>query len=205
MADQTPLSAAPPASIVTAGFERKVRLGTWAMLFERLWPRLWLLFGIGALFLVLSLAGVWVYLGDIPHRLALVVFAFAVVAGIVYAARVAIPTRAEAIRRIEARSDVPHRPATSYEDTLSAPGSDPATAELWTAHRSRLAKLLDRMRVGRPEPRTDRHDPLALRALLMIALAVLALLAGDNLRDRMAAAFRLGPAIRIYRLDGPAL
>ncbi|MEQ1616694.1 MAG: DUF4175 family protein, partial [Hyphomicrobiaceae bacterium] len=203
MADQNPQSAAPPASPVTASFERKVRLGTWALLFERLWPRLWVLFAIVALFLVLSLAGAWTYLGDIPHRIALVVFAFAAIAGIVYAARVAAPNRAEAIRRIEARSGVPHRPATSYEDTLSAPGSDPATTELWVAHRSRLARLLDRMRVGRPEPRTDRHDPLALRALLMIALTLLALLAGDNLRDRLASAFRLGPSIKVAdaRLD----
>jgi hypothetical protein len=91
----------------------------------------------------------------------------------------------------------------SYEDTLSAPGGDPATLLLWTAHRARLARLLDRLKVGRPEPRADRFDPLALRTLLMLMVALLALLAGDNLRDRLASAFRLGPSIRVAdaRLD----
>ena len=39
-------------------FERKVRRSRWALLFERLWPRLWLLVGIGTLFLVVTALGV---------------------------------------------------------------------------------------------------------------------------------------------------
>ena len=53
-----PLTPAPP-SPVTATFERKVRLGTWALLFERLWPRLWAVFGLIGLFMLVSLLGVW--------------------------------------------------------------------------------------------------------------------------------------------------
>ena len=67
----------------------------------------------------------------------------------------------------------------------------------------RLSRLLDRLRVGRPEPRVDRFDPLAIRALMIIVIGVLALLAGDSLRDRLASAFRLGPTIKVAdaRLD----
>ena len=203
MAEQNSKSAAPPPSPVTAAFERKIRLGKWSLLFERLWPRLWVLIGLAALFLILSLTGFWTYVGDVAHRAGLVAFALAAVAGVAFAARVQTPSREEAIRRIEARSGVPHRPASSYEDTLSAPGGDPATLLLWTAHRARLARLLDRLKVGRPEPRADRFDPLALRTLLMLMVALLALLAGDNLHDRLASAFRLGPSIRVAdaRLD----
>ena len=57
-----------------------------------------------------------------------------------------------------------HRPASSYEDTLTLGAEDARTAAFGgpspTAGRS-AAKL----RVGRPSPRTDRYDPFALRAL----------------------------------------
>ena len=203
MADHNhPVTPAPP-SPVTATFERKVRRGTWVLLFERLWPRLWVLIGLAALFLVVSLLGFWTYVGDTGHRIGLWLFAAAGLVGVVFAARVPMPSRPDAVRRIEAKSGVPHRPASSYEDNLSSPGSDPATNELWVAHRSRLAQMLDRMKVGRPEPRADRFDPFALRALLMIAVALLALLAGDGLKDRLASAFRIGPSIKVAdtRLD----
>ena len=104
-------------------FARKVRLSTLALVFERLWPRLWLLIGLGLIFAVLSFLGLWLYLDGVVHKIVLAAFGLAAVAAIVYAARIPWPTREEAIRRIERRSDVPHRPATSYEDTLSS-GAD---------------------------------------------------------------------------------
>ena len=191
MVDQkSPIRVDAPSPVTvspaTIAFERKVRLGKWSLLFERLWPRLWLLIALAAVFFVFSLAGGWTYTGDAIHRLGLWLFAAAVLAAVIFAARVPTPSREEVIRRIEAGSGVPHRPATSYEDTLSAPSNDPATAELWAAHRSRLAKLLDRLKVARPEPRADRYDPWALRTVLLLAVALLALLTGDGLRDRLA-------------------
>ncbi|HEY8032240.1 MAG TPA: DUF4175 family protein, partial [Methylocella sp.] len=179
-------------SALSRSFARKVRLSTLALVFERLWPRLWLLIGLVLLFVLLSFAGIWPYLDAPVHKALLAVFALAAVAAGVYASRIPWPTRDDAIRRIERRSGIPHRPATSYEDTLSSGTSSAATSALWQAHRERLARAIARLRVGNPRPRTDRFDPLALRGLAILLLIPAALLATGSLGDRLAAAFRFG-------------
>jgi uncharacterized protein (TIGR02302 family) len=175
-------------------FARKVRLSTLALVFERLWPRLWLLIGLALIFAVLSFLGLWLYLDGAVHKIFLAAFGLAAVAAVAYAARIPWPTREEAIRRIERRSDVPHRPATSYEDTLSSGATNAATSALWQAHRERLARAIARLRVGPPSPRTDRFDPWALRSLTVLLLIPAALLVTGSLGDRLASAFRFGVA-----------
>ncbi|WP_246317268.1 TIGR02302 family protein [Hyphomicrobium methylovorum] len=187
---------------MSRSFARKVRLSGLALAFERLWPRLWLLIGLAALFVFVSFTGVWPHLGDIAHKIALAAFAAAAIAALIYAVRIPWPTREEAVRRIEQRSGVPHRPATSYEDTLSSGTTNAATSALWQAHRERLAKMIARLRIGPPRPRTDRFDPVALRSLAILLLIPAALLATGSLSDRLASAFRfgvpgLGPATRV--------
>ena len=115
---------------LSRSFDRKVRLSTLALFFERLWPRLWLLIGLGLIFAVLSFLGLWPYLDRTIHKIVLAVFALAGLTAILYAARIPWPTRDEAIRRIERYSEVPHRPATSYEDTLSSGTTSAATNAL---------------------------------------------------------------------------
>ncbi|MET0639027.1 MAG: TIGR02302 family protein, partial [Hyphomicrobium sp.] len=177
---------------MSRSFARKVRLSTLALFFERLWPRLWLVFGLALLFAILSFVGLWPNLDAVAHKLLLAAFAVAAVAAIIYAVRIPWPTRDEAIRRIERRSDVPHRPATSYEDTLTSGSTNAATSALWQAHRERLAKAIQRLKVGNPAPRTDRFDPWALRGLLMLLLIPVALMATGSLGDKLASAFRFG-------------
>lgn len=191
-------------SSIDLAFERKVRLSTWALLFEQLWPRLWVVLGIAALFVLISLAGIWSWLGNAAHKGVLAIFAVAFLAAFAFAARVRWPSREEAIRRIERTSGAPHRPASSYEDALSgAAAAEPATMALWQAHRDRLARALARLRVGHPSPRTDRYDPFALRALGLVGTLLVIVLVGDSIRDRLGAAFRFGvdPAAAAARLD----
>ena len=200
MADQTtPLRSNPAAS-----FERKIRLSRWAQLFERLWPRTWALLGVAALFVLVSLAGLWPRLPEIGHYALLAAFGFATCAALLWMARTPFPSREEALRRLEVRSDVPHRPASSYEDTLTSPGEGGATQALWEAHRARLAATLAKLRVGTPSPRADRADPWALRAVLLIGVGVLAAAVGDGFMDRLSQAFRFGTpatAVSTARLD----
>ena len=177
---------------LTRAFARKVRLSAWALFFERLWPRFWLLLGLGAVFAAMSLLGVWPHLPLVTHQLVLGAFAIAAFSALIYAVRVPWPTREESVRRIERRSGVKHRPASSYEDQLSAQTGNAETAALWQAHRDRLTRAIKSLRVGRPSPRADKFDPLALRSLAVLALVPAALLVTGSFSDRFASAFRFG-------------
>jgi uncharacterized protein (TIGR02302 family) len=171
-------------------------------MFEQLWLRLWVMLAIAGLFVLVSLLGLWPLLGDVMHSLVVGLFALAMLAAIIYAGRITWPSRDDAIRRIERISGVPHRPASSYEDTLSSTSPDPATIVLWKAHRTRMAELLGRLRSGKPRPRTDRYDPFALRALLLLFVVTLAGLLGGGAFDRMKSAFRFSSGMSAdARLD----
>lgn len=190
------------AVAVQRAFARKIGLSKWALFFERLWPRLWWLIGIASVFAALSFTGIWPHLPAVIHQAVLAVFAIAAVAAVLHAARTQWPTRDEAMRRIERRSGVPHRPASSYEDQLTAQTSNPETHALWQAHRERLKRAIERLKVGNPSPRADRTDPFAFRALPLLLLIPAALLVTGSLSDRFAAAFRfgggeLGPGTRV--------
>ena len=176
-------------------FERKVRLSSWALFFERLWPRLWIALGIAVIFAALSLAGVWPLVPEIFHKLSVAAIAAAFVAAFVYAVRVPWPHRDEAVRRIERRSGVTHRPASSYEDSVTTFTDNPETAALWSAHKERLARAIERLKVGNPSPRADRYDMFALRALAVLALIPAAMLVQGSFGDRLASAFRFGKPI----------
>ena len=130
-------------------------------------------------------------------------FAVAALAAVIYAARVNYPGREEAVRRLERASGIPHRPASSYEDTITANAEDPRTSAIWQAHRARLAAAMARLRVGPPHPRTDRADPVALRALLLLGVVAVASLVGDSAADRLRSAFRFNSlaALASARLD----
>ena len=175
-------------------FERKVWRARLFGVFEQLWLKLWLVLGVAGAFLLFSYTGIWAYLPTFVHVLLLGAFGLAMAAALVAVARVRWPSRDEAIRRIERASSVPHRPATSYEDTLSAPSSDPATRAIWDAHRARMAALLAKLRSGKPQPRTDRFDPFAVRAALLLGLVGLTGLMGDTVADRVRGAFTFGAA-----------
>jgi uncharacterized protein (TIGR02302 family) len=179
-----------------SAFERKVLLSKLALLFEQIWPRAWLLLGIAGLFILVSLAGIWPRLPELPHKALLGLFGLAFAGAFIGLLRVRWPNRQQAIRRVESVSGVRHRPASSYEDKLSHGSEDARTAALWKVHRQRLAESLGRLRVGVPEPRTDRHDPFAVRALLLLGVLVLTVVVGDSAADRLWSAFRLNPLFK---------
>ena len=195
-----PATAAPLAD---AAFERKIALSRWALALERVWPLLWLPLAVLGLFLLVSLAGVWPLLSKPAHAGLYVGFAVLGLCSLLPLARLSWPSREAALQRLEALSGVPHRPASSYEDRLAAEVSAGPTSALWRAHRQRLARLIAGLKPRGPRPRTEPRDPFALRALLLLALAATGLAAGDAFSDRLAGAFRFGPAVAVTptRLD----
>lgn len=173
------------------------------MLLERLWPRLWLPIGVAGTFVLVSLLGLWPLLGRNVHLALLWVFAIAFIASLVPVLRVSLPTREQALRRLEERSGVPHRPATALEDH-PAGDTSPAARSLWQAYRRRMAEAIEKLKPGAPRPRTDRLDPFALRALLGLLLIVAVTATWGQMRERIATAFDLGASktVASLRLDG---
>ena len=135
-ARQVPPSAVRAPAPLERAFERKVWLSKWALLFEQLWPRAWLVLGLGrAVHRRLARRPV-----AAPPRAAAQdrprpVRPGASPAALVALARVRWPSREQAIRRVEAISGIKHRPASSYEDTLTLGAEDARTAALWRVHR----------------------------------------------------------------------
>jgi uncharacterized protein (TIGR02302 family) len=195
----------PPNSPQTpaSALDRKITRSRWTLFFERMWPRIWLPLGVIGMFLAASLLGVWQGLPAWGHATLLSAFGLALLAALVPMLRTPMPDRDAALRRIEKRSGISHRPASSYDDTLTASANDPVTKSIWAAHRDRLLALLGRMEVGGPRPRTDRLDPFAMRGLLALGLGLLFVATGERTYDRLAAPFRFGPTNEqlLARLD----
>ena len=192
----------PEDRALTKRFEQKVRLSLLALLFERVWEALLWPFFVVATFLVVSLLDLWSITPPLAHRVLLGAFGLALAVSFLPLIRIALPTREEALRRLETKANVKHRPASSYEDRLGAiPAKE--TALLWAAHRDRLSRLIQKLRPTWPEPRTDRKDPYAIRALLLVALIAAVLAAGPNGFDRLRSAFSpaASSAPSLLRLD----
>ena len=178
-------------------FERKVLLGRLALWFERVWPRLWWPIGVAAVFIGVSMAGVWTAIPEIVHWALLGAFAVAASASLIYALTSPLPDREAAIRYLERHSDVEHRPATAYEDTLTGVPDNSATAAIWKAHKERLRQRLDKLEVAVPHADMAKRDPWALRVLGMGAVVLALAIVGDGVSDRLQSAFRfasLSPA-----------
>lgn len=198
---ETPPEAARDEALAKR-FEPRVRLSWLALLGERIWEALLWPFLVVSAFLVLSLLELWSLLPPLLHRVLLGGFGLALIVSFLPLLRLSLPTRQEALRRLERTAGIKHRPASSYEDRL---GATPAreTAALWAAHRERLSRLIARLKPSWPKPRTDRKDPYAIRAALLLAVVAALLATGGNVFDRLRAAFSpaASSAVSLLRLD----
>ncbi len=159
----------------------------------RIWMALWPPLAVLLVFLTLSLFGLWPLLPRDWHKNLLIAFGAAFVLSWLPLLRLRWPGRDEAIARVEALSKLKHRPVSSFEDTL-ANNSDPASAALWQAHKERLTRFFNSLKAGWPDPRVDRKDPIALRALLILLFIVALTAHGDDFSERLKAAFDVKPA-----------
>jgi uncharacterized protein (TIGR02302 family) len=192
----------PEAASLKRRFESRVRLSWLALFAERAWEALLWPFVVVCAFLVFTLLGGWSLLPPLVHRIVLLGFGTGLIAACLPLIRIALPTRAEALRRLERNAEVPHRPASSYEDTLSAePPTE--TVTLWTLHRQRLSQLIAKLKPSWPAPRADRKDPFAIRAALFIGLIAAFIAAGPDARSRLDAAFSPAASAspKLIRLD----
>ncbi len=171
-----------------------------AIAWERLWPLLWPPVGVLGLFLALALSDVLPALPGLAHAGALTALVAAFLWFCVRALRrFRWPGEEAARRRLELASGLQHRPLETLRDRLPAAIVDPGAIALWRLHQRRVAEQIRRLKVGRPRAGLLTVDPYALRAPLMLGLA-LALIAGwGEMGPRLARAVQ--PELA---LTGPA-
>ena len=108
-------------------FDRKVRLSTLALSLERLWPRLWLLIGLGLVSPSYSFLGLWPYLdGTSERKIVLAVFALAGLTAILNTRRASVDKRAT-------------KPSAALSATLRCRISPPMVAVRTRYHPARRA------------------------------------------------------------------
>lgn len=203
----------PAAPAASAGAERSrnrlqrlIVAARLSLLWDRVWPGLIAPLCVASVFLIASGLGLWVGL-PVPARIAgIVLFAGALVATLVPLSRIRVPTRDEALARIDRGGTLKaHRPATSAEDTLALGTTDPAARALWAAHQARAAKAVMDLPVPTPHPNAPGSDPFAFRAAALVAVVASMVVAGVEWRPRIAAAFDWRGAVAegpAFRLDG---
>src|SRR5262249_51258551 len=132
-----PLSAQERAS--ADALTRALRRARWTIFWERLWPALASIATVIGLFLAISGLGLWVCLPPTGRAIVLGLFFLLTAAAFAPLLALRVPSRTEALRRLDRNSGLPHRPATAMADEIAAPTHDSYSVALWRAH---IAPLL---------------------------------------------------------------
>jgi uncharacterized protein (TIGR02302 family) len=181
------LTAAAPDPTDSLHLAQAASRARYAISWERVWPHLARLLSVGGLFLLASWAGLWLILPATGRAIGLAIFALLTVAALVPLRHLRWPTRDDALARLDRVTGLRHRPATALADSLST--RDPVSQALWQVQRERTLASLTTLRAGLPSPRLSRHDPWALRALVMLPLVAAFFAASGERGARIAAAF----------------
>jgi uncharacterized protein (TIGR02302 family) len=185
----TSAPGASPGGTPSRRLDGVVVLARAVLLWERLWRALLILLLLIGLFFCLSFAGLWLEVGRGSRMCGVAFFVAALLLSLIPLLRLALPSRKEALARIDRRSGLAHRPASTLEDRLANASEDPATLALWALHQRRIRQNIAELRVGAPSPRLADFDRYALRAAVLFALVACAFLAGPEKYARVAAAF----------------
>ena len=209
--NEAPRLAAPEGGVSSQGknrlsrFERLIERARLALLWERLWPGLWPPLGVVALFIAISLMGLWLWLPPTARMVGCGIVLAAFLVSLIPLIRLSLPSRRVALARLDRDAAVSHRPATAFDDTLALGTKDPATRALWDAHRRRAEEGLAALKVRAPRPNMSGRDRFALRAGAILALVTGVFVAGQDFDSRLMSAFDWkgaggrGPE---FRIDG---
>ena len=171
---------------------RLAALAVWArraLLVERVWPPLVYALAVAILFLAASWAGAWQFAPRAVRIAGVILFALGAGVALSPLMRLRRPAARDVLTRLDRDAKVNHRPASSLADSLANDHGDPGTEALWAAHRARLEREVDAIRVSPPSPGMAERDPYALRfAVAMLAFAT-AVVAGPEMYGRFASAF----------------
>ncbi len=166
--------------LTTPQIDRKISLSSLGLLWERLWSALcWPLTFTMALF-ALVYSGLLLWLPAYPRLGLIIGLAFIVLWSARHLPSVRLPTRAEAMRRIEQASSLSNRPISSARDKLAAPLADETSEMIWQEHKRREWSKLGNVTVPVPRSSWRDIDPASFRNAAALALLAAVILGPGN-------------------------
>jgi uncharacterized protein (TIGR02302 family) len=169
-----------------ARISRKISQAYLAISFERLWSALhWPLVILGGA-AALVIGGLLPLLSTWPRLGVLAILAAAFLWSLRGLARIRWPSRHDAMRRVEEKTGLPHRPVSAHEDRLAEGSSDPVQQAIWEEHRIRQLKGLGGLKAGMPQSAWRDIDPRAFRLPVALALVAAVLLGPGDTRSNLA-------------------
>ncbi|MGB6375011.1 MAG: TIGR02302 family protein, partial [Methylocella sp.] len=157
--------------------------------FEQAWRSVVPPFVVLGIFVCVSWTGLWL---DAPHwarGLGVLALVLGLGVALLPMREFRLPSRKEALDRIDRVSGLASHPALVIDDRLGNGASDPVTRALWNLHRRRAEQDVALLRTGGPSPRMVDLDSYALRAAVLVALVATGFVAGPEKYARVAAAF----------------
>ncbi|MGL4591340.1 MAG: DUF4175 family protein, partial [Aestuariivirga sp.] len=171
--------------------KRKIALARAAIAFERVWAALLWPLVIACAGLAAIFSGVLPILPEVVRLGGLLAMALGFLFSLKDLFRVAWPSRYEAMRRIEAKSGLSHRPVTGLDDQLAGPEADELQQAIWEEHKLRQLKAASDIQVGTPQSRWRLLDARALRVPAALALVTALLLGPGDPGQQLVQAVRL--------------
>ena len=126
----------------------------------------WRTAALTALFVGLTLLGLWGWLPGYLHVAVLLVFALAAIVVVrLEWVRIAWPGTPEAERRLELSNQLLHRPISTLNDSYAGNPHDHVSRELFELHKKRTLERLQGLRLAGLRTQSAQSDRFALRAI----------------------------------------
>ena len=169
-----------------ARIARKISQARLALGFERLWAALHWPIVILGLAAVLVVSGLLPLLPLWPRLAVLAALSLTLLWSLKDVVRVRWPSHHEAMRRVEEKTGLAHRPVSAREDRLAEGSADPLQQAIWEEHRMRQLRGMGALKAGTPQSAWRSIDPRALRLPVGLALIAALLLGPGDTRSNLA-------------------
>jgi uncharacterized protein (TIGR02302 family) len=177
--------------------EQRIGLQRAGLAFEALWHKAhWPL-------MVLGLAAIVVFSGVLNslagnHRLAVLAgLAILFVGSLVPLVRLALPSRYQAMRRMESEAQVAHRGVSSADENMAQEFSSEEQRVIWEEHKRRQLMQLEEVPVATPRSGWRDFDPMALRVPVALGLVAAALLGTGEFSKNLVGAIDPPPPVAL--------
>jgi uncharacterized protein (TIGR02302 family) len=177
--------------------ERQIGWQRVALVLEVLWRHAhWplMVLGVGA---IVVFSGVLNGLAG-QHRLAvLAALAILFVGTLVPLVRLALPSRYQAMRRMESEAQVAHRRVSSVDEDIAQEFSSEEQRLIWEEHKRRQLMQLEEVAVAPPRSAWRDFDPMALRVPVALGLVAAALLGTGEFSKNLVGAIDPPPPVAL--------